>query len=321
MSTVEAVFDEASAQRRVSSLPLSHLSIEVGHLYMEDFAAGEADLRRQLLEIAPWVRTAQELATQASRKATRISTCFLIDDYFTPFSTPAELVPMLLRAATDAGVSIDYLARESACVEADGVPLALTVIDHLVEDPPPGSDGTRPTVQASGWICNGNRSPLPIVNEAMQPAAAWVPPAENAFNRHSIFVDVELWSGRDGQREYSCPFLAAIWQLLRLGALRFQGAPAVTARPLPQPLPESWQAMPAVAQVSPQAAPFAAYRTFSVLGSRFLPVEQAVRTILSQVAVDDEVIAQTMGRAEAEGLALPVEVMGRVGYAFLPGPG
>ena len=51
VSEVKTEFLESSADFKVESLPLSHVSVEVGHLYMEDFADGEerrpAHLRRR----------------------------------------------------------------------------------------------------------------------------------------------------------------------------------------------------------------------------------------------------------------------------------
>ncbi|MEU5047441.1 hypothetical protein AB0G40_41910, partial [Streptomyces griseorubiginosus] len=40
------VFRESSAEPRTESLPFSHLSLEIGHLYMEDIVEGPERLRR-----------------------------------------------------------------------------------------------------------------------------------------------------------------------------------------------------------------------------------------------------------------------------------
>src|SRR5262245_21976902 len=49
------VFQEADAQRRVESAPMSHLSIELGHLYAEDFGPGNDRLNRYFDRVAGWV--------------------------------------------------------------------------------------------------------------------------------------------------------------------------------------------------------------------------------------------------------------------------
>ena len=82
-------------------------------------------------------------------------------------------------------------------------------------------------------------------------------------------------------------------------------------------LPDEWALLPAVIKLEPRAAPFSAYRTFSVLDRRFLDVEHAVRTILSQVAVDPDVVTQTLSRASSEALDLPLEITDRISYLFL----
>jgi hypothetical protein len=147
--------------------------------------------------------------------------------------------------------------------------------------------------------------------------AGWQPPRQSAVQNHSIFVDIELWSGTETRR-WSCPFLAAVWQLQRLGLLRHLG------RPIAEPqlvtaadLPGDWERMPPIVQLNPAAAPMRAYRTFSAIDSRFLHIEMAVRTILSSVGVDAVVDGHVRTRARGEGIDLPAEIVGRIAYAFL----
>jgi hypothetical protein len=320
VTATDADFREASAQPRLESLPLAHLSIELGHLYMEDFSSGGERLRRHFADVAEWVATGRRaLAASLGNRTPRVSTCFLVDDYFTRFSSPAELVPQILDAAGASGLTVDYVARESACAEADGVPLAALVEARLVADPPPGTNGSRPPPAVTGWLSNGQRSPATASAEAMKDVQPWTPPAQNAVNRHSIFVDVELWSEAGGERTWSCPFLAAVWQLLRLGVLRNLGEVVATPRLWQQPaFPASWDDLPAVIRLNPAAAPFSAYRTLSVLAPRFLPVEHAVRTILSQVAVDTAVLDEIAERARREKIELPGDLVERIDYVFAP---
>jgi hypothetical protein len=320
VTAVDAVFREASAQPRLESLPLSHLSIELGHLYMEDFSAGGERLRRHFADVAAWVETGRQvLAASLGNRTPRVSTCFLVDDYFTRFSSPAELVPQILDAAGANGLTVDYIARESGCAQADGVPLATLVEARLVADPPPGSNGSRPPPAVTGWLSNGQRSPATAAAEAMNDVQPWSPPSQNAVNRHSIFVDVELWSEVGGDRTWSCAFLAAVWQLLRLGVLRNIGEVVAAPRVWEgTSFPTGWDDLPPVTRVNPTAAPFSAYRTLSVLAPRFLPVEHAVRTILSQVAVDAAVLDEVGERARREKIELPAELVDRIDYVFAP---
>ncbi|MET9776890.1 SCO2522 family protein [Streptomyces sp. NPDC006367] len=315
-------FRETAAEPRTEAVPLAHLSLELGHLYMEDFEAGPERLRRHFAEVRPWAEAARAAATaRTGGRRARISTCFLIDDYFTRFSTPAEVVPMLLAEADRAGLTVDYLARESGCAVTGKVPVAEAVAGRIVESPPPGSYGMRPPVAQTGWLANGERSPAARAPQAMKRAAVWQPPRETAARRHSVFLDTELWSDdADGQRTWSCPFLAAVWQLARLGLLRNQGEAVLVPRPhTASGFPDDWDELPSLVRLNPGADPFAAYRTCSVLPNRFLPVEHAVRVILDQIEVDPDALDQVARRSAGERTAVPDSVADRVSYVFYAG--
>jgi hypothetical protein len=318
VSEVSTEFLETSAEFKVESVPLSHVSVEVGHLYMEDLAEGESAVRRTFAAAAPWVRAARTPeAIGCEKKSVRLSTCFLVDDYFSRFSSPAEVIPMVLAAAKREDLQIDYLARESACASAGGASPASLTLGSLVTEPAPGTTGARPPLTETGWLTNGQRSPSTARDEAMTRRSAWQPPRESARRRHSIFVDVELWDERDGKRTWSCPMLAAVWQLMRLGLLRDEGRAVVTPQDWTDPLfPESWDDLPPVVRLNPRAAAFAAYTTLSVLSPRFLPVELAVRTILSQFSCDSSIFAEATGRAARDAMPLPAELVDRIRYVF-----
>jgi hypothetical protein len=322
-AVTEAIFEEPSGVEKVGQVPLAHLSVELGHLYMEDYRAGPARLRHLMAQAAPWAgAAAQSLARQIAPGTARVSTCFLVDDYFAALSSPRAVVPQLVDAAAEAGLHIDYLARESAMVEADGVELARLVQDLLVADPPPGTNGSRPPPGSSGWLCNGQRSPQADVSVAMR-RTPWRPPSENGANRHSIFIDVELWTDGENGRLWSCPYLAAIWQLLRLGVLRDEGRPVARPRTLPGELPDSWGDLPPITQLTTQPAAFSAFRTFSVLAGRFLPIEHSVRTILGQVDIARAIRIQVEDRAAAERpapIVVAPELVDRIEYAFAGEP-
>lgn len=319
MTPIDAVFREVDAERRITSVPFSHVSIELGHLYMEDYLQGEERVREQFRQVAPWVETVRNgWRARVPGGRARVSTCFLIDDYFSRFGTPAEIIPMVQRAAAESGLVIDYLARESACAVADGVELARLVEGRLVNDPPPGTTGAaRPPSTETGWLCNGLRSAERSTVEAMKADGGWRPPVQNAKRRHSIFVDVELWDEQDGRRVWSCPFLAAVWQLLRLGLLRNDGKVPLKPHLHTGEFADDWDSQPPVVQLNPAATPFAAYTTMSVLSSRFLQIELAVRTILSQVSVDAEVLRQVNTRSGEEQIRLNEELVDRISYVFL----
>jgi hypothetical protein len=318
VTTVDGGFRESGAEPVIRSVPLSHVSVELGHLYPEDLADGPARLRTMFTDTVPWLVAASQTAAVPGKRS-RISTCFLVDDYFGQLPSPVELIPDLLAAAANAGVTIDYLAREASCATpgpGSRTPPAALLAALIVEEPAPGCIGARPSAADSGWLCNGVRSPDLAAGEAMELAPIWAPPQQNAARRHSIFVDVQLWDDAGVSRTWSCPMLAATWQAIRLGLLRLNGAPVVDAQLPPTSWPHRWDQLPAVMRLNEGADPFCAYRTMSVLSPRFLPVEVAVRTILGQVHYDPGVLEQITARAKGEDLHLPIEVLDRVHYAF-----
>lgn len=315
----EQVFHEAAAEPRVQSVPLAHASLELGHLYLEDFAQGPDRLRRHFAVAARYADGLRaRIAAQVPQGRPRISTCFLVDDYFARFSSPAELIPVLLAEAERAGLTIDYLGRESGCARADDVDIAAAVAARLVPSPTEGSDGSRPHVGETGWLCNGERTPAPDTVEAMSGLGRWRPPTETGARRHAIFMDVQLWEDTPQGRVWACPFLAAVWQLLRLGLLRNRGEVPMAPRPWTGGFPSDWDALPPLVRLNPAADPFAAYRTCTVLPSAFLPVEAAVRLILGQVQIEPEVLAQVRERAGREGVVPGDEVAAHVAHVFDP---
>lgn len=315
---VEAEFTEAAAHPRVEAVPYAHLSIELGHLYMEDLQRGPDFLRDHFRQVAPWASAARDsFVNGRDGRAARISTCFLVDDYFTRLSPPSVVVPLLLDTAGEAGLRIDYLARESGCARAGEVSLAELVAGRLVAEPSPNTNGSRPPPAESGWLSNGERSVSDGLVKTMEGVRPWTPPRETAANRHSVYVDIELWSDQGDRRTWSCPFLAAVWQLLRLGLLRNGGKPVISPPDSwDGAWPAEWDKLPPVVRLTPGAASFHAYRTVSILAGRFLPIEHAVRVILSQVAVDPEADRQALDRSAAEGIELPPELVDRIEYVL-----
>lgn len=331
MSTVDSpAYSEATEQARPRQVKLSHLSVEVGHFYMEDMVNGvdliRAQFRQVAIHLAELIRS---LSVEPGMARPRVSTCFLVDDYFRDDTRPADIIGKVTGIAAECGVTIDYLAREGGCVAADGTSLAEITAGMLLSEPPAGTTGSRPPLHETGWLCNGERSAdVDAEGDQAMRLRKWQPPVEFGKRNHSIFVDIELWKdireqGADGiatiRRLWSCPFLASVWQLIRLGLLRSDGEPVAVAQPWPKGAewPSRWGDLPAVIQLNPRAAPFAAYWTASILPRSYLAIEHAVDVILGHLDLDPAVVDQTVDRAEREGIALSPVISERLSHIFI----
>lgn len=290
----------------------AHLSIELGHLYAGILTAGDDRIREHFRRIAPWVAAARQ-AYRTRTAASRVSTCFLIDDYFTAAGSPAQVIPALVEGAREHGLEIDYLARESGCVRAGDAPLARLVAGRLTGEPVP-YPSIRPTAGSVGRRSADERSPAPP-DQSSEAAGAWLPLTGSPY-RHGISVDIELWDDQHGKRTWSCAFLAAVWQLLRLGLLQPGGVPVAVPQAWTGALPPRWSDLPAILQLRPDADSFHAFRTLSIIPGKYLPIEHAARTVLSQVSVDAAARHDIAGYARAESVSLPDNVIDRIGYVF-----
>jgi hypothetical protein len=325
-------YSEATEHPRVAPVPLSHLSIEVGHFTLKAIAEDTGFVRGEFRRIAPLVAAFTESARIRFGPEARISTCYLIDDYFTDGTDPAMILPLLLDAAESTGVVIDYVARESACarysVVVDGVPLgepipvAEMVAARIVPEPAPPDTGGRPPTTDSGWLCNGRRSSTAAPTQAMR-GRTYVPPEAFGTGEHSIFIDVERWSqlGGSGSTRWSCPFLTAIWHLLRLGMVRYHGEPVASPRLRARDAayPSRWSDLPPVIQFDPRAQPFAAYRTLSLLPERRIAIEHAVGVILDHLDLDEDVTSQIADAGAAENITVPPTAGERLSHLLLDG--
>jgi hypothetical protein len=128
----------------------SHLSIEIGHLYSEEFQSGPDSLHDHFRRVAPAVARACRVQALRLTEAPRISTCFLVDDSFLvdgsagTVHSPAEVLPDLMKAAARNGVPIDYLVRKSACANAGVWQLLRLGLVLRSEARPRSWDGTFP---------------------------------------------------------------------------------------------------------------------------------------------------------------------------------
>ncbi|MRH86383.1 hypothetical protein GFY24_02680 [Nocardia sp. SYP-A9097] len=333
-------YSEASADIRLEGQELSHLSIEAGHFFMEDFGSNDDRIKVQLRQVVPQIAAYTAAAQAEFGPAARVSTCFLIDDYFRHDTDPTVILDELLTAAAECGVRIDYLAREAGCAQvpvfvngeptARPIELASMMAARVVPEPEQNATGRRPSTMESGWLSNGTRSSEFAVAQAMR-VAQYCPPEEFGARNHSIFLDVQLWRrwterGDGGQVErtqWSCPFLTSIWQLLRLGMIRDRGAVVAQPAEWTGTWPNDWKKMPAVVKLNSEAEPFAAYRAVSILPHTYLSIEHAVRLILDHLQIDEAVYQQVLdrGRVEEFPISVPRAATHRLSHVFVSAVG
>ena len=114
----EVDYEESHPVPPVPSVPLSHVSLELGHLYMEDLEDDDY-LAKYFANVAPWVETVTTMGRWGDKRP-RISTCFLIDDYFSQLGSPEEIERCLRSAARSGGTSAEPQSRGGVEFARDG---------------------------------------------------------------------------------------------------------------------------------------------------------------------------------------------------------
>lgn len=334
-------YSEHGEQARIEQVPLSHLSLEVGHFSVPQIAHDMDQVLRRFRGIAPLADAFSAVARAEFGSRVRVSTCYFVDDYTAPNADPRDILGKLLTAADEADVRIDYLARQSGCATgipgddggSSGAPISLAelVAASIVAEPDVSSStGRRPPTAESGWLCNGRRP-----SDGEQPQHTWMlpfrPAEEFGRSEHSIFLDVQLWSERtesangrnEVHRRWSAPMLAAVWQLLRLGVLRYHGAAVVRPQVVAPEAqwPSRWQELPAVMQLAHDAPPFAAYRSTSIVPKHRAALVHSTQVILDHLDVDRAVIDQLIAGGAAEEVPVTVsrKISDRVSHLLWDG--
>ncbi|HSW75164.1 MAG TPA: hypothetical protein VLG16_04855 [Candidatus Saccharimonadales bacterium] len=245
----------------IESIPFierAGLSIEPGHYYANAFSRNATPpLADRFASTRLWVETAEsELKQDTGEEA---STVFLIDDYTCNFK-PQRIIPQIRDAAEQSGLRIDYLAREAACVPLAGFILGqLDITDNFTKE-------LGITRQFQGTL---------------EGAGRW-----------------DTWDGRlqfggdlyykHAKNEWACAHLASVWQLLRLGVLRHPDFDKPFLLDGELPPWKKWDEVPGLIQLNPDAAPFQARETFSILPKAYIGVENLVKKIIANLALPNE---------------------------------
>lgn len=221
---------------------MTDLSIEVCHLYVHRMT--EEKIRAAAVQAAQWVKP---LLASAPQQTHTVSV--FLDDYTRPRRAEskwslADAHETVVRIFDDVGFPVDYIVMEAACAQTVGHLKALLA-----------GAGEAAEIER-GWLNNGEpaRHQIELVRK-------------KARHAHPISLDVQLWSDDEDGVRWACPMVAAWWQLLRLGALKFFG--------LPLPM-NTWKRSGALE--------LEASRTLTVLNVEYLEVEHAVQNILRHVS-------------------------------------
>lgn len=248
------------------------ISVELTHLYLRDIDEDPSIVERALDSALFWLKPI--LHNFESRGQT-VGTCVLIDDYFIKSDLvvdPEKVAELFRNACEKADVPLDHIVFEKAC--ADTVE---TMLGLIVEEPRPGAgsrggarDNLRP---ARDWLSNGDAMRLTYSPAEGRLGQDWFNGEQRQLepkNTHAVFLDVQLYDESDGDRRYSCPALAAWWQLIRLGLDRNS---------------DGAKRIPAGTQSRDGARPLFGKRTLTLLPPQFIEIEHAVNNILRQVAI------------------------------------
>lgn len=266
-------------------MKFSELSVEVGHFYISDLhkeseRGGNVErLIHQSMD-AGMVAVTPIVKRYLDRKKP-VSMTVLIDDYFLPEDSKLDRndVAVILReynsrADLDPDLHLDHIVFESALAESVEM-----MLRNLMRPPRLGDGSSEGEGQhKEAWLSNGqtgrhqpsgaHSSALDMALESKRSQKTY---SSGSKHPHSLSIDVEMYQERrSSMPKWACPTLAAWWQLIRLGMLRDD---------------EDAPYYPEGTIVLNQHRSLFAKRTLTALSPKFLEIEAAVRTILSQVSI------------------------------------
>lgn len=277
------------------------VSIEVMHVYRTEPSANA--LANHAQREARWV---EAITDALDRRGKSWSVCILVDDT-DPRSDGDELEERLCDAWLATGLPLDHVVRETECAASIG-----RMLERFTGEVDLGLAGVMGTAacvppvdvhaERDRWLTNGESgrpasTRLSAVELNEEPGEAGAVPVRTRSSRaHGIHLDVELWSTvGNGETAWSCPMLAAWWQLLRLGA------------------PHRGEALLAKPATKGRDLSLCGHSSLTLLPPTLLGVEHAVRTILEHVIVPSSWLLPGFGNDDAENSAAHLD---RIGYVF-----
>ena len=220
---------------------IADLSVEFSHLYLDQ--ASEAEAKAAAGSARRWLIP---VITRYREAGYTVSTTVMIDDYFASDEASVEKNTELIRSScANEGVAIDHVVYESACAHS-----VEKMIEHLMDQPRFGDGSSNGPTDSSkdNWLFNyapgrdafreaQNLSAFSLLTEEERRAVELQSVANAGSKettqraRHAIKLEIELWKqtvvANGTSLLWSCPLLAAWWQLIRLGMFRDNGTPVL----------------------------------------------------------------------------------------------
>lgn len=270
-------------------MQFSDLSVEVGHFYISDL---HKEHQREHVDVERFIHRFMESGIVAVAPIVQkyiqygktVSMTVLIDDYFLPEQSslePEDLVQILSdygsRHDLDDNLRLDHIVFESALAKS-----VEKMLKRLMKPPRLGDGSSEGKIhEEERWLSNGQtgrrqqtiKAPISALGMALESEGSEETDSLSTRHLHSLSIDVEMYQDHDfNKQRYACPTLAAWWQLIRLGMLRDDNDKSY--------LPEDTIVL--------KNRSLFAKRTLTTLNPRFLEIEAAVRTILSQVSIPSQ---------------------------------
>lgn len=290
----------------------SFLSIELPHFYISQFSEKPDIIEKGLAASKIFL---DPIVAILEKKKKNYSTVCLVDDYFVRKGQENEIekfIQSYRNACEKLSIRLDYIVFEGQCSKS------VKNFPPILPEPNQGagSRGGPYTNQLSDnkdWLSNGDvfRDKYIDVNQGfganfLSNELSDIKP----HKEHALFLDVQL--SKPGESKnlaylneeklvYSCPFLAAWWQLIRLGMHSDEDGNFL--------IPEnSWQ--------RDGAHPMTAERTLTFVAPDFLPVEHAVNCILNNVIPSDKQLRHLNRTGKTENGKPTLSLANRLSYVI-----
>lgn len=287
------------------------VSVEVLHAC--DWSGDEVDIAEQVAHEASVISPILE---SLHSSGVDFSVNILLDD--TDLRINAEAESLAATAAWNkTGIPLDNVCSERLLSNSAGRMVDFYVGQNRQRDfGSLGVSGRFPLVDAlkegQAWLGNEGR-PRPrmalaqagLIEEGADPRGpSSSPPAGSSRGSrlHSIAVDIEMWSGYQSSPVWSCAWLAAWWQLVRLGF-------------------GSEEDLDDAIVGGSRAKGLVGSQTLTVLPTGLLEVEYAVRLLLSRMLPSHA----ATNLDDSDGFLNPTPwqtepVLDRISYVFIPAP-